>query len=643
MVDGVKVPFEVDASQANEAIENFRAAGVKAFDDILNAAKSGDISGIVGMMFGRVAQEVTKAGQAFADFLVKQAEVVEKFDAVREAFGATSDEARGLSEVFGEAGVSAEGFERLMSRMGTTIERDMARVEERIRDSATEMASAVEAAEEASIRAEKSRTPGGKGDAGTQMQEEALQQQRAATAEIRAQNELYDKQLKNLPMIIDAVKGIGSGIDLSKVAAEDLYEAFQKIGKFNGKDTLLAIADAVQKGTINAEELRGVLERASGSMRGMNSDTLKMVRALEDGTLSVEKFQQAMKAQGDSPFKEPVKDSEDLTAAMNDVIEGTRDVKNALVEAFGPSMAAALRIIGQLLKDIAAALALIGNAAKTVGDFFGSMIRDIKANMFDKVGSDQQKRDKAASQEQWDRTHEDMDKMKKNYNYLNSEQSLGNKNDDNNNNNSDKSGADKSGKDTSDWRDQSAQLAKGLDAAGEKLPAAGDDLKEAAKSQKEAAAATKEAAAALKSSGGNKPSPTTTTTTTDGGGSGYAAGGPIRGPGGSREDLAGLFALSNGEFVMQTAAVQKYGIDLFHALNDLSVGGFADGGGVGSTRVSIPTPTTSNAKPSSILNLSIDGNQFRGLVAPNDVARQLKSYAVGRQNASTGVKPSWVQ
>ena len=162
----------------------------------------------------------------------------------------------------------------------------------------------------------------------------------------------------------------------------------------------------------------------------------------------------------------------------------------------------------------------------------------------------------------------------------------------------------------------------------------GDKLSSAADKQIQAAGMQMQAAQALQ---------TKVSTGGGGGGSGFAEGGPIRGPGGSREDLAGLFALSNGEFVMQTAAVQKYGIDLFHALNSMSVGNFAEGGGVGSNRVSIPTPTTSNSKPSSILNLSIDGNQFRGLVAPNDVARQLKSYAVSRQSASTGDKPSWVQ
>jgi|SRR5579864_1146502 len=120
---------------------------------------------------------------------------------------------------------------------------------------------------------------------------------------------------------------------------------------------------------------------------------------------------------------------------------------------------------------------------------------------------------------------------------------------------------------------------------------------------------------------------------------GKARGGPIRGPGGATDDRAGLFALSDGEFVVRTAAVQAYGVDLFHALNNLAVGGFADGGAVHVAGVS----GAGNAGPSSILNLTIDGHKFDGLRAPADTAKNLKMYAVGRQSASTGNKPSWMR
>jgi len=59
-----------------------------------------------------------------------------------------------------------------------------------------------------------------------------------------------------------------------------------------------------------------------------------------------------------------------------------------------------------------------------------------------------------------------------------------------------------------------------------------------------------------------------------------ADGGYISGPGTSTSDSIPAY-LSNGEFVVKAAAVQRYGAGLFHALNGLQVPRFAQGGLVG--------------------------------------------------------------
>lgn len=71
-----------------------------------------------------------------------------------------------------------------------------------------------------------------------------------------------------------------------------------------------------------------------------------------------------------------------------------------------------------------------------------------------------------------------------------------------------------------------------------------------------------------------------------GGITGRAAGGRhIRGPGGPTSDRAGLFALSDGEYVIRAKSVSKYGVGFMHALNagHLRVGHRASGGGVNLT------------------------------------------------------------
>lgn len=174
--------------------------------------------------------------------------------------------------------------------------------------------------------------------------------------------------------------------------------------------------------------------------------------------------------------------------------------------------------------------------------------------------------------------------------------------------------------------DKTTQAAGQQSQAADKTSSAGETLADAGQQLQAAAAAL---AAAAAGAGQQKPQ-------------GQATGGYIRGPGGPTDDKAGLYALSDGEYVVKSAAVSHYGVGLFEALNSLAVGGFATGGRVGG--ISIPSSaSTGNHVGSSVLNLSIDGQQFNGLRAPADVASKLKNFAVHRQSTSTGRKPSWMR
>lgn len=130
--------------------------------------------------------------------------------------------------------------------------------------------------------------------------------------------------------------------------------------------------------------------------------------------------------------------------------------------------------------------------------------------------------------------------------------------------------------------------------------------------------------------------------TTSGGGQssgfpGMSGGGRVRGPGGPRDDLAGLYRLSSGEHVMQAAAVDHYGQPFMDMVNAMMYPGMAAGGPVA------PRPAIAAAGATSTVNLTIDGNKFNGMKAPENVARSLKQYAVTRQSASAGKAPSWMQ
>jgi hypothetical protein len=126
-----------------------------------------------------------------------------------------------------------------------------------------------------------------------------------------------------------------------------------------------------------------------------------------------------------------------------------------------------------------------------------------------------------------------------------------------------------------------------------------------------------------------------------------AGGGSVKGPGTARSDS--IWArLSNGEFVIQAAAVQQYGTRFLHAVNSMALPapsfnmgglvdalapvrpqGFAGGGSV------------STGGPDSVINLTIGTEAFFGLRAPEDTAAKLMKFARRQGARSAGPKPSW--
>lgn len=137
---------------------------------------------------------------------------------------------------------------------------------------------------------------------------------------------------------------------------------------------------------------------------------------------------------------------------------------------------------------------------------------------------------------------------------------------------------------------------------------------------------------------------------------GFARGGPVFGAGTATSDSVPAF-LSNGEFVIRAAAVRKYGLSLFNALNRMrfdpgAFQRFAEGGLVRSLQVLMPAPIRfaegglvpqPAASPSRILNLTIGNETFSGLAADQDTMERLARFAVRAQLRSSGRKPGWAR
>ncbi len=138
------------------------------------------------------------------------------------------------------------------------------------------------------------------------------------------------------------------------------------------------------------------------------------------------------------------------------------------------------------------------------------------------------------------------------------------------------------------------------------------------------------------------------------GGPSFSGGGHVRGPGTSTSDSIPAW-LSRNEFVIKAAAVRKYGLAAMTAINSMrlpvgGIRGFAIGGLVdGFTATGGAAPSLSGvveAAPAPAgrpFSLTIGGETFSGLLAPEDVAEKMISFATTRQIRSTGQMPSWFE
>lgn len=136
-----------------------------------------------------------------------------------------------------------------------------------------------------------------------------------------------------------------------------------------------------------------------------------------------------------------------------------------------------------------------------------------------------------------------------------------------------------------------------------------------------------------------------------GGGQGFAHGGAVYGPGTGTSDSI-VARLSSGEYVIRAAAVRKYGLRLFNAINKMrfpieALRGFANGGLADTMTPLMARPIVRMAegglvdRPRNVLNLTIDQQQFEGLLAQDDVADRLVRFARQRNILSAGKKPGY--
>lgn len=118
-----------------------------------------------------------------------------------------------------------------------------------------------------------------------------------------------------------------------------------------------------------------------------------------------------------------------------------------------------------------------------------------------------------------------------------------------------------------------------------------------------------------------------------------ASGGAIYGPGTSTSDSVPIWA-SRGEFMQPARAVRKYGRAFMESVRNLTFPGFADGGMIGRPAVA-SLAGVGNSAPRNVLNLSLDGREFTGMMLDDSTYEALARYASFQRLTSGGRKPAW--
>ncbi|WP_166267963.1 tape measure protein [Providencia sp. M-27] len=120
-------------------------------------------------------------------------------------------------------------------------------------------------------------------------------------------------------------------------------------------------------------------------------------------------------------------------------------------------------------------------------------------------------------------------------------------------------------------------------------------------------------------------------------GMGFAEGGHVTGPGTKTSDSI-LTRLSDGEFVIKAAAVDKWGLSFLHAINQGVLPGFADGGLVSAPRFNAPKLPSPLALPETQSTGASPVNlQQKLILDPNEVLSSAMNSVAGERTFMTFV------
>ena len=258
----------------NKAFSDLSTVGAQAFSQIAGSVVSGNLTGLATLIGGPLAGSITQAVETLSQFTDAQSAATLKTAAMAREFGTTPQAIQGMSAAFGEAGISSQSFERLVTRMSTRVVTDYASMMKNVRTSN-------DTAEAAAIRVtranEKLQESYGVNPAVFAANDKWLAQKEDELSRNAALEAQRERQLKDIPHITEQLReGMRAGKEYQDVAETDVNTLVKSIeylakiqtgakGPAKASDVFDQLLRAIQTGAVGEDQARALLRTEMGS------------------------------------------------------------------------------------------------------------------------------------------------------------------------------------------------------------------------------------------------------------------------------------------------------------------------------------------------------------------------------------------
>lgn len=271
----------------NKAFSDLNTVSAQAFANIARSAATGDLTGLATMMGGPVAGSFVEAGRAIGQFIETQDGAILKNAAMAREFGTTPVAMQGIKEGFEGAGVSAQGFERLVNRMSRQVQNDYTDMTRNIRTDSDTQEGAVLRLQAAR---EKLQISKGADPKSFEWQDKLREQKQAQITVDQAEEGVRQQALKSIPHVTEMLKeSIHSGqqnSEITEVTTKTLRESIENMarvgeGPASPVDVLKKMAELTKSGAIDLDTSIKLLKEMGGMTRSAGLGGMDAVHEAE--------------------------------------------------------------------------------------------------------------------------------------------------------------------------------------------------------------------------------------------------------------------------------------------------------------------------------------------------------------------------